>query len=362
MHPRFDSRIYFKQCVTLANAFGSVILIVADGKGDETIKDVRIVDLGKNIGGRVQRIFAGWWRAYAKIRKLKATSVHFHDPELLPLGVMLRVLGLNIIYDVHEDLPRQILSKPYLSSIVRRPLAYIIEAIEWMASRLLSANVVATPFIANRFQTSKTIVVHNYPILSEFQEADVVPYSDRAADFAYVGGLVYERGAREMVDAIGKMKMTKSTLRIAGDFQDKKLRNELVKNKNWARVDYVGWLNREGISNLLREVRAGLVVLHPTKSYVESYPIKLFEYMAAGLPVIASDFPLWRSIIDDAKCGILVDPLNVDEIAGAMNWVLDNPLKAEEMGRNGRQFVEEKYNWHSEGKKLVSLYRNLGNN
>ena len=360
VHPRYDTRIFLKQSVTLANEFGSAVLIVADGKGDEFNSGVSIVDLGKIDGGRLRRIFVGWWRAFYEIRKLKANSVHFHDPELLPLGVFLRALGLWVVYDVHEDLPRQIMSKPYLPSIVRKPLALIVEAIEWLASRLLNSIVVATPFIAKRFQTHKTIVVQNFPILSEFSVSASTPYLNRAPDFAYIGGLVYERGAREMVNAIGAIKSTKATLRIAGNFQDNKLRQELENNSHWQRVEYNDWLDREGVAALLGSVRSGLVVLHPTKSYIESYPIKLFEYMAAGLPVIASDFPLWRSIIDEADCGVLVDPLNVKDIAGAMNWVIDNPLKAEKMGNRGKQFVEKKYNWDSESEKLVNLYQKIG--
>ena len=81
--------------------------------------------------------------------------------------------------------------------------------------------------------------------------------------------------------------------------------------------------------------------------------------MAASLPVIASDFPLWRQIVDGAGCGLLVDPLDPKAIAGAIQWLLDNPHEAEAMGRRGRQAVATEYNWDRETRKLVALYNRM---
>jgi glycosyltransferase involved in cell wall biosynthesis len=113
------------------------------------------------------------------------------------------------------------------------------------------------------------------------------------------------------------------------------------------------------VQTLLSKVRAGLVTLHPTPAYLEAYPVKMFEYMAAGLPVIASDFPLWRSIITKEQCGLLVDPLDPKALAKAMRWVLENPVEAEAMGRRGREAVLTTYNWDAEAAKLKVLYRKI---
>jgi glycosyltransferase involved in cell wall biosynthesis len=109
----------------------------------------------------------------------------------------------------------------------------------------------------------------------------------------------------------------------------------------------------------MRRSLAGLVLLHPVINYLDALPIKMFEYMSAGLPVIASDFPLWREIIEKNECGLCCDPLKPEKIAEAVQWVLDHPQEARIMGENGRRAVIEKYNWESEGKKLVKLYEDL---
>ncbi|MCY4211547.1 MAG: glycosyltransferase, partial [Gammaproteobacteria bacterium] len=106
-------------------------------------------------------------------------------------------------------------------------------------------------------------------------------------------------------------------------------------------------------------VRAGLVLYHPTPGILNAYPTKMFEYMSVGLPVIASDFPAWRHIVDRAECGLLVNPLEPSAIADAMLWLLNNPQEAERMGRRARKAAEEFYSWEREGDKLIRLYKKL---
>ena len=88
-------------------------------------------------------------------------------------------------------------------------------------------------------------------------------------------------------------------------------------------------------------------------------PIKLFEYMAAGMPVIASDFPLWREIVTDAGCGLLVNPEDAPAIAAAINRLLGDESMARQMGEAGRQAVLSRYSWSAEAQKLVALYAQL---
>ncbi len=109
---------------------------------------------------------------------------------------------------------------------------------------------------------------------------------------------------------------------------------------------------------MLGEARAGLVLFHDVPNHTSAYPNKLFEYMSAGLPVIASHFPLWRSIVERDRCGMLVDPRDATAIAKAIDWVLTHPEEAEAMGRRGRDAVAATYNWAAEERKLLAIYRN----
>jgi glycosyltransferase involved in cell wall biosynthesis len=177
---------------------------------------------------------------------------------------------------------------------------------------------------------------------------------------AYVGGLTVERGAVEMVEAIAKVtRFPDARLVLAGDISPKPLVETLTGAPGWQRVDYRGHLDRAGVRSLLAQARAGLVLLHPLQSYVESQPIKLFEYMAAGLPVIAADFPRFREIIEGNSCGICVPPRDTAAIAKAIEWILEHPEPARAMGRKGRELVQRLYNWEHEAETLLRLYDRL---
>ncbi len=360
-HARGDTRIRVKELSSLARCLERPVgLYVQDGKGSTEESDgILILDTGNRRRGRLGHMILGTWRMYRSVRNARPAVAHFHDPELIPVGLVLKASGVKVIYDVHEDLPRQILGKYWLPSWLRRPVSWAAEGVEWIAGRAFDGFVAATPTIARRFPASKTVTVQNFPILSELTASDSLPYNKRPADFAYIGGLLKIRGSREMVEAVGRVPAGSVKLRLAGKFVNPADQIEAQSLDGWSRVDSLGWLDRMGIASLLGRVRAGLVVLHPTANYPDAYPVKMFEYMAAGIPVIASDFPLWRRIVDDAECGLLVDPLDSAAIARAMQWILDHPEEGEAMGRRGRAAVESNYGWAGEAKKLIGLYRQI---
>ncbi|MBO4646320.1 MAG: glycosyltransferase family 4 protein [Bacteroidales bacterium] len=357
VHPRYDVRIFHKECRSLAAAY-EVHLIVADGRGDETVEGVHIHDIGKPAGRR-ERMFRFAKRAYRTAIETDATIYHFHDSELLPTGKKLARKGHIVIYDSHEDLPRQILTKPWIPKALRKIVSALAEQIENHHVKKMTAVVAATPHIQSRFQkvTSKTVAcVCNYPILDEITANG--DWNSKTDAVCYVGGIFKERGIREMIQAVD---LSGTTLKLAGKFSPDSLQAEIQKEKGWERVDYRGFIGRKEINQLLAESMAGLLLLHPLPSYVDSLPIKLFEYMAAGIPVICSDFPLWRDIVEGAHCGICVNPFDTDATARAIRQIADQPSLAAEMGANGRKAAVEKYSWDSQAEILIHLYQILLN-
>jgi glycosyltransferase involved in cell wall biosynthesis len=363
VHPRSDIRICNKEVATLHRRFGDqVAAMFADGLGDSRVAgSAPIYDLGVLSGRRFKRALFGTIRAWRRLRHMKAQVVHFHDPELIPLGLALRAAGARVIYDVHEDVPQQIMSKHWIPFYLRRPVALAMLLLESIAGKAFDAIVAATPAIGARFPAHKTIVVQNFPIQSEFMISEPSNDDQRSTDFCYVGGIFRVRGAFEMVDALSILRRERHDVRLtlAGSFSPSELESDLKSMSGWNFVDYRGFVGRREIADILKGSVAGLVVLHPTRAYVESYPVKMFEYMAAGIPVIASDFPIWRSIVCGANCGLLVDPKKPEAIAGAMKWMLENRSEALEMGRRGKVAVQQTYNWDQEGKKLDCLYETL---
>lgn len=353
VHNVFDDRIYLKECISLADAGFEVYLIAPDTKS-YVINKVNIIGVDNNYNSRLKRILLFTRKIYLAALNVDADIYHFHDAELLYFGNKLKQKGKKVIYDSHEDVPRQLISKPYLNKFLLKIISYVFEKYEKRISAKLDYIITATPFIRDIFLkvNENSVDICNYPILSEFERD--VEWSSRKDELCYIGGIFKIRGIFEILDTLEKYK-----LNLAGLFSPPELEDEIVKHKNWKNVNYYGFVNRDEIVNILSKSKIGLVTLHPTKNYMESQPIKMFEYMLAGIPVIASKFPLWIDIIEKYKCGICVDPLNKDEIAKAINYLMENPEKAEKMGQNGRKAVETAFNWETEEKKLIRIYEEL---
>lgn len=357
VHPRDDIRIFHKECVSLAHAGYDVMQLVGDGRGDAVVDGVTIVDFGAAPAGRLARMRTQPRRALEAVRRLRPALVHFHDPELLPVGAQLAREGLPVIYDAHEDVPRQILTKQWIEPALRRLTSWCFERYENRQVRLLTAVVAATPHIAARFARvgARSVNVGNYPFLDELAPPTSPTPRERAV--CYVGGIMRTRGVFEMLRAVERVQGVR--LLLAGSFEDDALEQALRAESGWAQVDYLGQIGRDQVRSVLARASAGLVTLLPMPSYVDSLPIKMFEYMSAELPVIASDFPLWRDIVVREACGVCVDPADPQAIADAIRAIVDAPDRSRAMGRAGRAAVLEQYNWPQAERELLALYRAL---
>jgi len=351
VHPPFDTRIFHKEATSLAKAGYDVILIAQHDK-EETVDGIRIIPLPKP-KNRLERMTRTVWMAYRKALKIDADIYHFHDPELIPIGLLLKRHGKRVIYDVHEDVPRQNLSKTYIPAAFRKPISAIIEIMEAFSARRFDGVITATPFINKRFSRlgANAINVNNYPLAFELNPAEN-QWERKEKAVCYVGGIAKIRGAVEMVEAIGK---TGYRLLLAGNI-DPAIESKLRRLSGWQQVEALGFVNRAGVKTVATRSMGGLVLFHPEPNHINAQPNKIFEYMSAGIPVIASNFPLWKEIVEGTKCGICVDPLNPKEIADAIRWVIEHTREAQAMGQNGRHAVVDKYNWERESKKLLMLY------
>jgi hypothetical protein len=357
VHPRDDIRIFRKECVSLARAGYDVVLVVGDGLGDAVADGVRIIDIGARPAGRLARMRTQPARALAAVRALHPALVHFHDPELLPLGAQLATAGVKAVYDAHEDVPRQILTKQWLPAALRPLVSRAFEAYENRQAARLSAVVAATPHIAARFAalTPRSVNVSNFPFLAELAPPAAPLPRERAV--CYVGGIMRTRGALQMVRALALAPGVR--LLLAGGIEDAALEAELRAEPGWAQVDYLGLVGRDAVRSVLARSRAGLVTLLPMPSYLDALPIKMFEYMSAELPVIASNFPLWREIVLHHGCGVCVDPADPAAIASAIRALVDDPERVASMGRAGREAVHAHYHWPQAEAHLLALYRDL---
>jgi glycosyltransferase involved in cell wall biosynthesis len=362
VHSAFDTRIFTKECRSLARS-GFQVTIVAPHIEDTVRDGVRIKAVAPvHAKGRLHRMTRTAWQILREARRLNADIYHFHDPELIPAAIVLRLLGERVVYDIHENVPQDILLKQYLPSWSRRLISWLIGGVETSASRQFSALVTVSPVIAERFVKANphTVLVHNFPDPKELAASAEHPWEKREPMVAFPGGILPERGIRQMVHAMACFpKSARATLEIASAEFPQDLWKELSKHPGWSRVRYHGPLSRQQVMLMLSRASAGLVLYLPEGQNHGAMPHKLFEYMAAGIPVIATDLPLWRRLLDGIDCVLFVNPYKPEAIAEAIQYVLDRPAEAARMGRIGREAVRTRYNWDSQARELVKLYNGL---
>ena len=358
VHPRYDTRIFLKICSSLAGKGYDVSLIVADGKGDEVNNGVKIFDVGASQSGRLSRVTITVNRVFQKAKELDGEIYHLHDPELLPIGLKLKKLGKKVIFDAHEDVPGQILSKPYIHKFLKKFISKLFLIYETFACKKYDHVIAATPHIRDLYikRNIDSSDINNFPILGELFKENVS--DDKQNEVCYIGGITSIRGIREVIAAMQYTKNAK--LNLGGVFSETSLMENVKENPGWSEVNYLGFLDRDKVSNVFMKSKAGIVTFLPEPNHIYSQPNKMFEYMSAGLPIIASNFPLWRKIIEGHNCGICVNPSNPKEIASAIDYILTHPNQAEEMGKNARRAIVEKYNWPKEELKLFRIYNEVG--
>ncbi len=338
-----------------------VSLIVADGRGDEEVNNQIIYDVGKS-GNRGKRILFVPIKILRKAIKIKTHIYHIHDPELLFVGILLRLVNKKVIFDSHEDIPLQIFSKDYIRPKLKVLLSHLVEIIQYLCFPYFNALIGATEEITEKLKktNSKSIVINNYPILSELDPVlseDKYPIN-KTKNIIYIGSITKNRGIFELVDSLEYSRHNVNLI-LCGTFADINHFSSIQGRKGWSKVRFMGEQPRHQLGKFLKQSFAGIVTFHALPNHINAKPNKLFEYMSAGIPVIASDFNLWKTIILKNDCGIVVDPTNPISIANGYDYLLDNYSLITEMGKNGKAIVSSHYNWDMEKNKLIQLYKSI---
>jgi glycosyltransferase involved in cell wall biosynthesis len=357
VHIRTDTRVFIRACSSLAKAGWRTSLVVADCIGDEQRNGVNIYDVGVK-KWRFDRIFNATRHVYAKALELDANIYHLHDPELIPIGLKLKRAGKIVIFDSHEYVPKQLIHKPYLNKFALTVISSIYSLLENIACKRFDGIITATPYIRDKFLhiNPHTIDINNFPVLDELTTD--ASWENKRCEVCYIGGISTVRGIQEIIAALELVK-TGVRFNLCGKFDEPDVEAAVKASKGWERVNDHGFVGRAEVKTVLSHSMAGLVVLYPIPNHVISQPNKMFEYMSADIPVIASDFPHWREIITSNQCGLLVDPLNPKKIAEAIDYLVMHPDEARRMGENGRKAVVERYNWQTEEQKLLAFYDEL---
>lgn len=358
-HSPKDTRIFYKECISLAKEGYTVTYITSTkelGNFNAELNGVNLVTIQTIKGSRIKRYLKYLNDLYTIALKQDGDIYHIHEPLLMLVGLKLKRKNKKVIFDSHEYFEGYWDDLFFLPQIIRKPLSKLIW--KWLLRSIKKADGVisATPFIAEQFKKHniKSIVLNNYPLLDDIQ-CNNEDFEMRKNLICFAGGIGDLNGIENVLKAFEKVN---GNLYLAGSLT-KSNQCKYEKMQGWQKTSYLSYLDRDGINDLYNKCTAGIVTDLLTRNNIYSLPIKMFEFMIAGLPVITSNFPLRKEIIAKNQCGICVDPANTDEIAKAIKYIFENKERAKKMGINGRIAVLTKYNWSIEKGKLVEFYNNF---
>ena len=356
-HPINDIRIYHKQCLSLKKKY-EVSLFVADGLGNKIEKGINIHDIGI-FKSRILRIFLSSFKFYFYFKKnrINADLYHFHDPELLFLGILLKIKKKKVVFDAHEHLIDQLKSKYYLNTIFKIILSFVIYNCERIFFRRFDAVVAATPFIKKYYQSincKKVMNVNNYPKIDYFNKKKNFNKNYRKK-ICYIGSVSYERGLKEMIQAMYYVK-SPIKLIIAGSFHQGDIKKLIIKSP---KIEYIKSLSRKEIKKFVSNCFIGLSMLNNDPNHKKAQPNKVYEYMASGIPFVAHGSDVVKDLVKRFKCGIVIKKMNPKLIAKSIDYLYENISISKVMGKNGFNAVKKKFNWKFEEKKLLDMYESL---
>lgn len=364
VHDSFDTRIFHKECMSLSK-FGYDVSIISKGEKTflENVNGITIKHIKFTCKNRAKRVLLLSNKIYRLALLENALIYHFHDPELLRIGQKLKKKGKIVIFDSHEDVPGQIMDKQYIPSYVRKIIALIYRFYEKTVVKKLDAVITVSPSRTEYFKVINRNVyqISNFPILSnDYNQDRNNKYNSMPRSICFAGSICKEWMHENILLALNKI--DKITYNLAGSIISSYL--DILSNlSGWEKVNYLGHLKYPDVRKLLENSGIGIALYDycGTVGYNEGTlgNTKIFEYMQAGIPIICSDFKIWKEVVKKTNCGIVVNPRDINEIAKAINYLLDNPEVSALMGKNGINAVNKIYNWQNEERKLLMLYDNL---
>jgi glycosyltransferase involved in cell wall biosynthesis len=357
IHAELKSRSFHRTCLPLALDGAHVTYISpAEPTPVPRIDCVRI----PRLASRVARLFLNW-TVLGKLLQTDAHIYHFQDPELLPVALALKLLfRRRVIYDAYEDFPSMVRESTSIPRPFRRVGGRLVAFAENVAAQVLDGIVTADPFTLRRVARkgrSRKLVFSNFPNLDFFAPSSC----PKPFDLVYRGGLSERAGTYDLLHALQLLRVRSRPLKLLligyvdHASAESVLRDRIHRLGLAANVEIRGRIPHEEMATALSEARIGVCPLRSTAKFQLNVPVKVFEYWACGLPVVASDLPPIRPYFRPTGAGLLFKPGDADGLARSIEWLLDHPRAADAMGRNGRSAVVSRFNNAVEIRRLEAF-------
>ena len=354
-HPRYDGRIFQKECVSLAKKY-DIVLLCSDIKSDETKNNVYIHSVGIDNKTKLNRFIIIPKKLRKECINIDADVYHFHDPELIKLALVMKKRGKKVIYDSHEDNVNRIANRTWIPGFLKPLIRKYYDKLESAVVSKIDAVITVTDHIYDRLvkYNKNTVIITNYPIIDNKQISDL----KNIRTLCFAGGVDRQYMHHNILRAIKNLDVK---YKVAGPISSG-YKDELKKIDEDKKMDLLGVLAKDKINELYLNSGIGMVLIDYIPNINYKYGsmgiTKIFEYMSYGLPIIATDLDVWLKFVDK-KCGICVNPNNVMQIHHAIEYLINNPEVAKKMGEKGRKLVEQKYNWNKQEAILFKVYEEL---
>ena len=362
VHAAGDPRVRLKEVRSVSYCYKYAYFVTGDMDAEykeEEPKSLKVIKVYPGKKGRLVRIFVTAPRCIFKALRTKSDIYHIHDPELLLWAWILRLSGSAVVYDIHEDYVTSISQKSYIPEIFRSRVGQLFGFLEKLLSKSFF-KVIAESYYKERFPSAVPIL--NYPILKDL--LPVQAFSPDANSVIYTGNVTPDRGALLMAGfhQCSERYDVRFIGRCSPDLYKEFSKDSLSQQKNSPQVEGVGHFVE--FSQIIASYAqgnwlAGIAVFPDTEHYRGKELTKFFEYMAVGLPIIASNFPVWKKLIEDQGVGICVPPGDNEAVEKALDWLKEHPQEALAMSRRGKELARTKYSWESQAEKLIDFYQNI---
>lgn len=363
MHSEDDQRFVHKQCAALVRTgYDVVYFAVTDAK--TTVNGVKIYPLPRLSNLSLWKRSLEPWRLFPKLLRENCRVYHFLDPELLPVGLILKLFfNRQVLFDAHEDYVEYVLVSPYIKGAARHICALAFRLLLALASRVYDGFVFGDDEIAKDYAHLgfRKVCFHHFPLLSMFPPSPV-PFAQRRYDVVYAGNLSKDKGAFVMLEAIRLLRERCKKFRalLIGEprrYIKEKFYQYIREHKLDESLEVTGHLPYQRVSGLLDQCKIGLIGLLDLPKFRKQSSTKLFEYMAKGVPVVSVDLAPERKYMASGVHGYLVKPDDAQGMASAVYNIITNPELGEKMAKACReQVIDKKLYAEEDCEKLLAFY------
>ncbi len=357
LHYALDTRIFYKYALSLVQKYKVVVVGIHPQK--ETIKGVQIIPF-REYRNRSLRIFTSWLLMFFKALRIKADLYHIHDPELMPCAILLRLIGKKVIIDVHENIADDIFDKEWVHN--KRATFRIFDYVERIACKNVPVVLAEESYLKRYSEFAPNItVIQNY-VEPEFFE-QFKSNNRNPLHLFYIGIILESRCFSEIMESMNELhtKNLPVHFHCVGRLYSR-IESSIISHRYYPKLKpylhFYGRMNLEAGYTISKQCGIGLCLIKPMKNSVESKPTKLFEYMACGLPIITSHFPLYRKLVEETETGLTVNPENIKQISDAIQKLIADEELIKKVSQNAIYCAQKKFNWESEKAKLLDLYEN----